>query len=224
MITSIGKAAIVAMIFADTALSVPLNHCSNAFDTSDIVLNTTNVRYTVTVIPMRDPALSIHSSNILKQSQATSSSSAAPADTIQSEKLAAVSAFKARVSSVQDAAESSGYDSSYFHSSPCSEHSPCTGDLTFYETAMSASSPSACNTINDGGKNFVLALPRGIMAESDCGKTVHIEYGGKSYTGTVVDKCMGCNNQSIDLSRALFQEFASLDEGRLSGATWYRVE
>ena len=176
MISSIGKAVIVAMMFADAALSAPLDHCSNAFDTSDIVLTTTNVRYTVTVIPMRDLALSIHSSNILKQNQPTSTSSAATANTIQPEKLAAVSAFKARVSSVQDAAESSGHNSSYFHSRPCSKHSPCTGDLTFYETAISASAPSACNTIDDGGKSFVLALPRGIMAKSDRGKTVHIKY------------------------------------------------
>ena len=189
MVSSIGKAAIVAMMFADTALSAPLDHCYNSFDTSDVVLTTTNLRHTVTVIPMR--ALSIHSSNIWQQNQATSTLSAVAADPIQSEKLASVSAFKARVSSVQDAAEGSGHGSSYFHSSPCSEHSPCTGDLTYYETAMSASSPSACNTINDGGKDFVLALPRGIMADSDCGKTVHIEYGEKSYTGTVVDKCMG---------------------------------
>ncbi|KAJ5111876.1 hypothetical protein NUU61_001506 [Penicillium alfredii] len=111
MISSIGKAVFVAMMFADTVLSAPLDHCSN---TSDIVLATTNVRYTVTVIPMRDLALSIHSSNIWQQNQATSTSSAVAADSIQFEKLASVSAFKARVSSVQDAAEGSGHGSSDF--------------------------------------------------------------------------------------------------------------
>ena len=59
------------------------------------------------------------------------------------------------------------------------------------------------------------------MSDSDCGKSVTIEYNGVTQTGKVIDKCMGCDNTSIDLSRALFESFASLAEGRVSGATWY---
>ena len=62
IVSSIRKATIVAMMFADTALSIPLDHYYNSFNTSDVILTTTNLRHTITMILMR--ALSIHSSNI----------------------------------------------------------------------------------------------------------------------------------------------------------------
>lgn len=103
----------------------------------------------------------------------------------------------------------------------CDENSPCTGQMTYYDTATTTTNPSACGTTNDGETELVLALPHGIMSDSDCGKSVTIEYNGVTQTGKVIDKCMGCDNTSIDLSRALFESFASLAEGRVSGATWY---
>ena len=57
--------------------------------------------------------------------------------------------------------------------------------------AISASSPSVYNTINDSGKDFMLTLPYRIMVDSDYRKIVYIEYGKKSYIGTVIDKYMG---------------------------------
>jgi hypothetical protein len=93
--------------------------------------------------------------------------------------------------------------------------------MTYYDTATTSTNPSSCGTTNDGETEFVLALPAGIMADSDCGKSVTIEYNGITQTGKVVDKCMGCDNTSVDLSRAFFGAFASLSEGRLSGAKWY---
>ncbi|KAJ5653395.1 hypothetical protein N7490_000398 [Penicillium lividum] len=111
--------------------------------------------------------------------------------------------------------------SSSDYSGSCDEGSPCTGQMTYYDTATSASNPSACGTTNDGLTELVLALPVGIMTDSDCGKTVTITYGGVTKSGTVVDKCMGCDDGSVDLSRAFFEEFDSLTAGRLSGASWY---
>jgi hypothetical protein len=93
--------------------------------------------------------------------------------------------------------------------------------MTYYDTATSVSNPSACDTTNDGLTELVLALPVGIMTDSDCGKTVTISYGGVTKTGTVVDKCMGCDDTSVDLSRAFFEVFDSLSAGRLTDATWY---
>lgn len=103
----------------------------------------------------------------------------------------------------------------------CSEDSPCVGDVTFYDTATSASAPGSCGGTSDGHTENVLALPHGIMKDSDCGKTVTIKHNGKTSTGTVVDKCMGCDSNSIDLSRHFFGELASLGEGRLSGVKWW---
>lgn len=105
----------------------------------------------------------------------------------------------------------------------CSQNNPCIGDLTYFDTATESSSPSACGTVNDGEKEFLLALSHDIMTPADCGRMVHIKYNGITHTGVVVDKCMGCDNTSIDLSRALFQEFATLKEGRLAPATWYKL-
>lgn len=60
------------------------------------------------------------------------------------------------------------------------------------------------------------------MSDSDCGKSVTIIYNGVTKTGTVVDKCVGCDNNSIDVSRALFVALAgSLDPGRLFGVEWF---
>lgn len=74
---------------------------------------------------------------------------------------------------------------------------------------------------NHGNSEDVLALPQGIMTDEDCGKTVVIEYNGKTKKGTIVDKCPGCDNTSIDVSRRLFESLASLAQGRIHGVTWY---
>ncbi|CAG8182320.1 unnamed protein product [Penicillium nalgiovense] len=103
----------------------------------------------------------------------------------------------------------------------CSEGAPCTGEITFYDTATTSTNPSSCGTTNDGTVENVLALPHGIMADSDCGKTVTVTYNGQTATGIVVDKCMGCDNGSVDLSRHFFGELAPMGKGRASGAKWY---
>ncbi|OQE27970.1 hypothetical protein PENFLA_c005G03502 [Penicillium flavigenum] len=103
----------------------------------------------------------------------------------------------------------------------CSEGAPCTGEITFYDTATTSTNPSSCGTTNDGTVENVLALPHGIMADSDCGKTVTVTYNGQTATGIVVDKCMGCDNGSVDLSRHFFGELAPMGKGRASGAKWF---
>lgn len=108
------------------------------------------------------------------------------------------------------------------YSGQCSEGSPCSGDLTYYDTSTSASNPSFCDTTNDGLTENVLALPYTMMDQSHCGKSVTIEYGGNTVTGTVVDKCMGCKPEDVDLSRCFFSKVVgSLGPGRVSGAKWY---
>ncbi|GIJ82415.1 hypothetical protein Asppvi_000923 [Aspergillus pseudoviridinutans] len=112
-------------------------------------------------------------------------------------------------------APSSGYSGS------CSKDSPCVGQLTYYDTATSASAPSSCGLTNDGFAENVVALPVGMMTDADCGKTVTITYKGITKTGTVVDKCMGCKPTDVDLSRHFFGELADMDAGRVQGASWY---
>ncbi|KAJ5191078.1 uncharacterized protein N7498_010063 [Penicillium cinerascens] len=163
---------------------------------------------TSTVAPAPAPAPTEQPTQAPAPPAAVPTTSAAPSST--SEAPAPASS-----SSSSSSSQGSGYDGS------CDESSPCTGQMTYYDTATTSTNPSACGTTNDGETEFVLALPHGIMTDGDCGKSVTIEYNGVTKTGTVVDKCMGCDNTSIDLSRALFGAFASLSEGRLSGAKWY---
>jgi len=109
----------------------------------------------------------------------------------------------------------------------------CAGDITYYESADSSSAPSGCGTVNDGTVEKVVALSKDMMgiqsnsgvgddANPYCGKMVTIVYGGASVQAKVVDKCGGCNAQSIDLSHATFQALTPAWEtlGRQQ-ATWY---
>ncbi|KAL2223428.1 hypothetical protein M432DRAFT_55194 [Thermoascus aurantiacus ATCC 26904] len=103
----------------------------------------------------------------------------------------------------------------------CTAGSPCDGDGTYYDTATSPTNPSFCGYTNDGLVENVIALPVGWMQDSDCGRSVTVSYGGRTATATVVDKCMGCEGNSIDMSRHLFSTFGSLDIGRLHNVEWW---
>ncbi|KAJ5881753.1 uncharacterized protein N7529_000425 [Penicillium soppii] len=144
----------------------------------------------------------------------TTEATVAPAPAPTTSTSTAAVAANTRSASTESTA-SSGY------SGACSEGSPCDGMITYYDTATTSTNPSSCGTTNDGATENVLALPHGIMKDGDCGKTVTITYNGQTATGTVVDKCMGCDDSSIDLSRHLFGQLASMDAGRVSGAKWY---
>ncbi|KAI9811489.1 MAG: hypothetical protein M1827_005472 [Pycnora praestabilis] len=102
----------------------------------------------------------------------------------------------------------------------CSSGSPCTGDITFYAAGL-----GACGETSDGSAEDVIALPFGMMGTQSngnpfCGKTVTIKLGSKSATATVVDKCMGCTGNSIDLSTHVFNQLADESVGRTQ-AEWY---
>jgi expansin (peptidoglycan-binding protein) len=53
-----------------------------------------------------------------------------------------------------------------------------------------------------------------------CGKSITISWQGKTATATIMDTCPGCANGGLDLTPSLFQQFAPLSEGRLTGMTW----
>ncbi|KAJ5811047.1 hypothetical protein N7447_010563 [Penicillium robsamsonii] len=165
-----------------------------------------------------------------KAAPTTSTTTAAPAPTVEAYSAPApapvveaetTTAAPATATARAAKKETTNTETSSGRTGPCSEGSPCTGDITFYDTATTSTNPSSCGTTNDGTVENVLALPHGIMTDGDCGKTVTITYNGQTATGTVVDKCMGCDNGSIDLSRHFFGQLASMDKGRAGGAKWY---
>ena len=122
-------------------------------------------------------------------------------------------------------ASTSASSSSGSPSGDCTSGSPCSGDITYYQAGL-----GACGITSDGDNESVIALPFAMMGTQSngnpyCGKTVTITCTktGLSTTATIVDKCMGCTGNSIDLSN---KAFAALDptsmvaDGRLE-ATWY---
>ncbi|TGO07352.1 hypothetical protein BTUL_0288g00010 [Botrytis tulipae] len=92
------------------------------------------------------------------------------------------------------------------------------GDLTYYDVGL-----GACGTTNSDSE-LVVAMSAGLMGTQsngnpNCGKKIKINYGGKSVTVKVVDKCMGCARYDLDLSPAAFKALAPESAGRIKG-TW----
>lgn len=236
--------ALAGALFAISGFAAPLNKRAVVWETvTDVVWETVDVTTTIypgqptaTVVPVvTTTAVETTSTTQAAAAPQTLEEESAPAPTQQATTTTAApivqaaatsssstsSAAPAATSSTSSSSSSSSTTSSGYTGS-CSEGSPCTGDITYYDTATTASNPSSCGTTNDGLTELVLALPHGIMTDGDCGKSVTITYNGVSKTGTVVDKCMGCDNTSVDLSRAFFEALAgSLDAGRISGVEWY---
>lgn len=84
--------------------------------------------------------------------------------------------------------------------------------------------------MSNGDVEKVVALPHGLMGTKSndnlyCGKSITITCiaTGKTTTATVVDKCMGCDGYSIDLSNAAFLDLDDLSVGRTT-ASWYFVD
>lgn len=103
----------------------------------------------------------------------------------------------------------------------CSASTPCSGDITYYDPGVGMGACGWQSTKNEP----VVALPHQFMGPQSngnpyCGKTVTIKHGGKTSTAKIVDKCMGCNGFSIDLSDAAFTQLSALSVGR-TDATWW---
>ncbi|KAI1348211.1 riboflavine-aldehyde-forming enzyme [Xylaria sp. FL0043] len=82
------------------------------------------------------------------------------------------------------------------------------GDMTYYYPGL-----GACGGTN-GNNDAVVALSPGDY-NGKCGKTIKIHRNGKTASAKVVDKCPGCGGGSIDVSPAVFQSLANLDQGRV---------
>ncbi|KAG9242480.1 hypothetical protein BJ878DRAFT_425812, partial [Calycina marina] len=86
--------------------------------------------------------------------------------------------------------------------------------ITHYDAGL-----GACGITSDGDAPNMVALPHSMMGPKSndnpyCNKTI------TATSATVVDKCMGCDGFSIDLSNAAFLDLDDLAVGR-TRATWY---
>ncbi|KAI1455504.1 RlpA-like double-psi beta-barrel-protein domain-containing protein-containing protein [Annulohypoxylon moriforme] len=85
------------------------------------------------------------------------------------------------------------------------------GDLTYYQPGL-----GSCGEQSSSSDHIVALAPAQFTSDPNaCGKTIQITYNGKTTTAKVVDKCMGCSDDSIDVSTAVFTELADLSAGRV---------
>lgn len=98
-----------------------------------------------------------------------------------------------------------------------------TGDMTFYTPGLGSCGISSTNS------DLIVALAAADMATAGvanpnknplCNRNIKITYGGKTFTGKVVDTCPGCAKGGIDVSPSLFDKFAPESQGRLHGVKW----
>jgi len=98
------------------------------------------------------------------------------------------------------------------------------GDVTYYDIGM-----GACG-IDNAGEDLainIVALSGSLMGEKsndnpNCGRTITIKANGRTTTALVTDKCMGCNYNSIDVSKKAFLElWDSYDVGRGPCEWWW---
>ncbi|KAJ5763912.1 hypothetical protein N7533_002593 [Penicillium manginii] len=236
--------ALAGALFALTGIAAPVEKRAVVWETvTDVVWTTVDV--TTTIYPNQGKptatatvvATTSSAAPVEEEAKAapTTSTTEAPAPVAQPTEKATVQALNvAAAPAVESSSESSSSTtttaaaavqtaqrSTDTSSSSSSSSGPSGyGEATFYDTATLATSPSSCGTTNDGESEFVIALPVGVMTDSDCGKKVTISRFGKTETATVVDKCMGCDNNAIDMSRALFQKFAGFSAGRIGDVKW----
>ncbi|KAF3061591.1 Papain inhibitor [Daldinia childiae] len=85
------------------------------------------------------------------------------------------------------------------------------GDMTYYAPGL-----GACGNYNTESEAVVAMSP---SQDGNCGRTININYNGKTVSATVVDKCPGCAGDSIDVSPSVFEQLESLDAGRVQ-VTW----
>jgi len=88
---------------------------------------------------------------------------------------------------------------------------------SFYDVGL-----GACGKYN-GASDFIVALntPQygGGYPGPHCFQTITMTYNGKTTQATIMDQCPGCPYGGLDLSRGLFNFFASEDKGIIYG-TW----
>jgi len=96
--------------------------------------------------------------------------------------------------------------------------------MTFYTAGL-----GSCGYTNDGTTEDVVALAHNLYENppagdpsNPCGSTIKITHNGKSITAKVVDKCMGCVGDSIDLSNHAFDQLEDEAVGRTT-CTWEYV-
>lgn len=92
--------------------------------------------------------------------------------------------------------------------------------MTWYRVGL-----GACGKYNTADQHVIAISQRHWDGGSHCFQQVTIKYKGKTKTATVVDKCMECPYNAIDLSEGLFSIFGDpIRDGTLRGSWWFGDE
>jgi hypothetical protein len=96
------------------------------------------------------------------------------------------------------------------------------GEITYYDVGLGACGED--DTGADDSDNIVALshLMMGTQSNGNpmCGQTINIEANGKTATAVVKDKCMGCSEEDIDVSKKVYKQlFGGLGSGRMP-VTW----
>ncbi|KAK7693268.1 hypothetical protein QCA50_002835 [Cerrena zonata] len=90
---------------------------------------------------------------------------------------------------------------------------------TWYDVGL-----GACGQYNQPG-DFIVALSAINWGDGypgpNCFKSITISANGKTAQATIMDECMGCPDHGLDFSKGLFEYFASLDAGVITGSWWF---
>lgn len=92
------------------------------------------------------------------------------------------------------------------------------GSSTYYNPSVGT---GACGWEN-ADSEFVVALPYDYFNNS-CGQSITITAAGRSVTAKIVDLCPSCEEGHVDMSPALFEQFAGLPQGRVDTCWSYEI-
>ncbi|KAI1433161.1 riboflavine-aldehyde-forming enzyme [Xylaria sp. CBS 124048] len=98
---------------------------------------------------------------------------------------------------------------------PAFAGSAASGDMTYFNPGL-----GSCGQTNGPNDAIVAMSPADVVGK--CGKSIKINYQGKTATAKVVDTCPSCATGSIDVSPSVFSSLAPLDLGRVK-VTWVWV-
>ncbi|RXK36710.1 hypothetical protein M231_06017 [Tremella mesenterica] len=106
------------------------------------------------------------------------------------------------------------------HVSPrISKRDSYNGRATFYDVGL-----GACGWWNVAS-DYIVAQNSDQFGSSypspNCGKSITISYGGKTAVAQIADECPTCPYGGLDMSRSLFDHFASEDVGTFQMTWWY---
>ncbi|EIW62720.1 riboflavin-aldehyde forming enzyme [Trametes versicolor FP-101664 SS1] len=88
------------------------------------------------------------------------------------------------------------------------------GTASFGDTGL-----GSCGVTRQDSDLVVSLSPTDYAGGANCGRAINVHFQGKTVKTVVFNECFSCSGDGIDLSRAAFQQLASLSVGQIS-VTW----